>query len=873
VFAAVNALVPSGLSAETKISGQITVIVQDASNSVVSGAQIEIDGQGKRLEAATDQKGAYSLHQAPLGSYKVSARAAGFSPAEANFDLTAAWPDQHVRLVLRVMEHLEQVEVQGGTKANFSKGLGAQVLGSHEIALLPDDPDQLRARLQLLAAASGGSSGDAPIQVDGFLTQSSIPSKSAIREIRINPDLYSAQYPNQPIFGGGLIEIDTKPALDSVHGGFGWTWNDSLLNARDPLAATRAPLSKNVWSGELSMPIIRHRLSSFTSIEKKNLNEYGVVDAETLGTDLTPQRVVENVATPQHFLSAMERLDLQVNPLNLIALRVTRQSNDVDHFGAGALTLPDASSRQQSQRTEVQLSMTSTLSQSLLNEARLGLTLDKTWLTPYSNTPAISVAGGFLSGGSGSQYSTDARKNLELSDTLSWALPKHTIRAGFQVLRFGIDQHQGAGFNGQLLFAGGIFGSDGLYLSGLDQYRNWLLNVPGVTPTVDQYTQGAAQLGLAQWQTALFVQDEWQASSKLSLSMGLRYEAQTNPTDRGSFAPRFGTAYSFGKSREWVVRLRAGVFYRRIDPAVALEDLRLGVGQQTDFLQYGSSTILNNRLPLDGSIKPGLSVQPQLTLERRIKGGTTIQTGYTELYADRLLHSVSALNPIGAALVENSLEYQSTGASRGSVALVNVNSSAIRNLTFFGGYMYMNLKTNADSPNLFPQSTAYGSSDWAMPAWQSRHRFYAGGFVRLPGKVELTFLTALTAGNSFDITTGTDNNQNGIFNDRPSIVTAGFPGAILTPYGYLDPFAVDGNLPRNVGRLPASFIIDSGISRRFGLGKAEKSRSLTVSLRATNLTNHFNISAVDGVLGSPLFLQPTSADPSRRVELGFRFSF
>lgn len=199
------------LFAESGGSGRITVLVKDASNSVVSGAQVDVQSHGKHVKDTTDENGSFSLEQAPFGSYKVTVHAPGFSPAEADFDLTASQSIQRVSLTLRIMEHLEQVEVESAPKADFSRGLGAQVLGSQEIALLPDDPDQLRSRLQMLATASGGSSGNVPVQVDGFLTDSSIPSKSAIREIRINPDLYSAQYSNQPIFGGGLIEIDTKP--------------------------------------------------------------------------------------------------------------------------------------------------------------------------------------------------------------------------------------------------------------------------------------------------------------------------------------------------------------------------------------------------------------------------------------------------------------------------------------------------------------------------------------------------------------------------------------------------------------------------------------------------------------------------------------
>ncbi len=887
---AMQALGLAAPPAEKKTTGEFTLIVKDGTGLVFPGAHLEIHQPGGNVRENTDTYGTFSRHDAPLGRYQVIAEAAGFSPTEARFELTAAHPRQEAEVVLHVMRHLEKVEVSSAVEDNNggqAKGLGSLVLGAKEIAILPDDPDELRARLQMLAAASGGVSGNVAIQTDGFLTEGTLPSKSAIREIRINPDLYSAQYSSQPIFGGGLIEIDTKPSLETVHGGIGWSWDSAALNARDSLAPTRTPLSNNIWNAEFGAPIIKHRLSSFTTIEEKRLNQYAVVDAAMPGSDLAQQRLLESVAVPQRMLTLGERLDLQLTPLNALAFRYSHQSREADNYGAGGLTLPDAASLQRSQRDDFRVTGTSTLSESVLNEARFAVTLDKNWLTPNSDAPAISVAGGFLSGGSGSQYSTDFRKNLEFGDMLSVVHHKHTIRAGVQLLRFDIDQRQRAGFNGQLLFAGGDFGTLG-YLSGLDQYGAWLMQEPGVIPTVQQVTQGLAPLSLAQWQGAAYVQDEWQVRAGLSLSMGLRYETQSNPVSVGSLAPRLGLAYSFGSKSEWVARFRFGMFYRRIDTAVALEALRLS-GDQTDILRYGmplagsAFTILAQRLPL-ADLKPGRTIQPQLTLERRIKGGTVVQAGYTQVAGDHLLRSESELAPESAVGVadpsgnelQNRLQYVSNGGVRGSVAMVTVNSSAVRHVNFFGGYLYMSLKTNADSPNLFPQSESNPNSatEWAMPAWQSRHRFFSGGFAQLPGKIEWTFLTAVIAGTPFNITTGQDNNQDGIFNDRPGLVAAGTPGGILTPYGWLDPFAVNGNLPRNAGRLPLSLTVDSGLSRRFDLHKPEQgSRSLTVSLRATNLTNHMNASTVNGVLGSPLFLQTIEAGPSRRVEMGLRFSF
>ncbi len=48
---------------------------------------------------------------------------------------------------------------------------------------------------------------------------------------------------------------------------------------------------------------------------------------------------------------------------------------------------------------------------------------------------------------------------------------------------------------------------------------------------------------------------------------------------------------------------------------------------------------------------------------------------------------------------------------------------------------------------------------------------------------------------------------------------------------------------------------------------------MALNLRSTNLLNHTNVTAVGGVLGSPLFGEAYLADPGRRVEVGLRWNF
>ena len=66
----------------------------------------------------------------------------------------------------------------------------------------------------------------------------------------------------------------------------------------------------------------------------------------------------------------------------------------------------------------------------------------------------------------------------------------------------------------------------------------------------------------------LFVGDDWRLKPNFTLSLGLRYETQTNISDRTDFAPRLGFAWAPGGptnsgSPKIVIRGGFGIFYDR----------------------------------------------------------------------------------------------------------------------------------------------------------------------------------------------------------------------------------------------------------------------------------------------------------------------
>ncbi|HXF43366.1 MAG TPA: carboxypeptidase-like regulatory domain-containing protein [Pyrinomonadaceae bacterium] len=97
-------------------------------------------------------------------------------------------------------------------------------------------------------------------------------------------------------------------------------------------------------------------------------------------------------------------------------------------------------------------------------------------------------------------------------------------------------------------------------------------------------------VGTRNWENAAFIQDDWRASSRLTINLGLRYEYFTNPTemygrqanfdlktgklilakgsgdsltetDRNNFGPRIGFAYDISGKGKDVIRGGYGLFY------------------------------------------------------------------------------------------------------------------------------------------------------------------------------------------------------------------------------------------------------------------------------------------------------------------------
>jgi hypothetical protein len=148
------------------------------------------------------------------------------------------------------------------------------------------------------------------------------------------------------------------------------------------------------------------------------------------------------------------------------------------------------------------------------------------------------------------------------------------------------------------------------------------------------------------------------------------------------------------------------------------------------------------------------------------------------------------------------------------------------------------------------------------------------GNVIFPKKIDADLQFDGSSGAAFNILTGTDNNGDGDFNDRPAYATTPGAGVYSTAYGLVTSNAVNGNVPRNAGTMPPLFRLALNLNRSFMLNPGDKDhpRTLSFNARAANLLNYTNVISVNQVLSTTLG-QPIVAEPARRIEFGIRCAF
>ncbi len=881
-------------------TGSLRGQVSDELGALVVGATVTlIAADGTQKSTVTNAEGTYTFNSVARGQYTIRVASPGFTSYEKTEVNIAAGPrtTHDVRLVVALEKQEITINEEQGLNTDPAKNADALVLKGQDLDVLPDDPDALAAAVQAMAGPSTGPNGG-QIFIDGF-TGGNMPPKESIREVRVNQNPFNAE--NNSI-GFGNIEILTKPGSDRMRGSTFYNFSDESLNSRNPFSPNRAPFQVRYFGGSLSGPIKKGKSSFFIDANRRVVDDNAIINATVLNSELAPTPFNVALLTPNKFFSISPRFDYQLNPANTLVVRYSYFRNEANNIGASDFSLPERAYDRSSNNQVLQLTETMIISPTLMNETRFQYNRNRSRQDGDNTIPTIVVQESFTSGGSQVGLAHNDEDRWELQNYLMLTSGRHIMRFGVRARGVKITDFSPQNFGGTFTFSGGdaplLDGNNQLVLdshgdpvlipiTSLERYRRTLLfqgnpNMRELGGGVTQFSiaGGNPEASVSQTEYGVFYQDEWRIRPNLTLTMGMRYENQTNISSNFNFAPRLFFAWAPGGTNvggspgapptsstpKMVIRGGMGVFYDRFgERATLLENRFDGVTQQ-DFRIFNPVVLDLSKFSLDGvtnvptaetlaafaapqivrriadNFQSPTFVMTAINIERQLPSKFTLFAVAFNYRGKHLLRVRNINAPLpGTYDPANPNTAVRPFGTAGDIYFYE-SSANFNDYRFFGGIrrqmskgfsIFANVaggrgKTDTDCifgsiANCFPADSYDVSGEYSRVSFIPGRSFFVGGTMILP-KLKLNFnpFIIYSSGRPFNIITGRDSNGDGLFTERPAFATAQTDPENLrrTRFGDFDLAPAPGQelIPRNYGLGPGFFSINMGLSRSFSFG-------------------------------------------------------
>jgi hypothetical protein len=200
---------------------------------------------------------------------------------------------------------------------------------------------------------------------------------------------------------------------------------------------------------------------------------------------------------------------------------------------------------------------------------------------------------------------------------------------------------------------------------------------------------------------------------------------------------------------------------------------------------------------------------------------------------------------------------KSIGLLRSNSLIASLQGRVKKAVKFKAQYTLSRSDDNTDGPLVLPANSRDLGPEWGRSSFDLLHRFVLAGTSDLPAAFKVGVMVVANSGPPFNITTGSDDNGDGVANDRPLGVTS------------------------NTGQAPGFMQTDLRVSKVFTFNKGALNsdgdvsgfRKMELSLDAFNLFNHTNLTNIIGELSSPRFGQATNALAARTIQMSVRFNF
>jgi hypothetical protein len=642
---------------------------------------------------------------------------------------------------------------------------------------------------------AGGNASQTSIQVDGVDFTDQLNglararfSQDAIREFRVIASRFDTEIGGSQ---GGALSVVTKSGTNEVHGSVYGFYRDDSTREKKEVDADKTPYERYQIGATIGGPLARDKTHYFLALE--------YIDT----ADVTRFR------PGGAFIELAADYDLPIEQ--------TLASLSLDHqFGVSAngfLKGMFEQYRQDNYRVGG------------VNDLSNGQSLDRdNWNMVLGHTKVFSD-GDKLNEARFQYGDRDFEEPLNSRDTEEWFSSGNTLKIGANT----IGDLIGYGSYWELrdtfhLRAGAHdwkFGGSVFYVeerSRIDTYQEGLMIYADDTrlfPLVYTFGEGSSDVTTDTYILSAFIQDDWRMRSNVTLSLGLRYDYDTdgnNPdfagsafagerdVDENNFQPRLGFSWDIGGDGKSVLRGGAGIFVGRYLLVPSIQELQQNgttgwhVQQNFNGLFLGLPQAFwldpadpeNTGLPLppsvllmEDSLKAPETWQVSLGYTRRL-GNTGLYLDFEGLYAegDNEFYNFDANwggndNPVRVDPAYTAINVRSNlGHSEYSALIASLNG------TFGAGHMLTSSVTYADKKNLsddftpefpvgYPNDAADPEAEWGRSRGDERLRFVVSGVFNLPGNFLLSGTWVYGDGQPWNHLLGYDYNGDLFASDRP----------------------------------------------------------------------------------------------------------
>ncbi|HYX40726.1 MAG TPA: TonB-dependent receptor, partial [Pyrinomonadaceae bacterium] len=538
-------------------TGDITGRVLDQQGGAVPNATVTARSKGTSFSrtTTTNEQGEYTLAELPPGAYEVTVEAKGFSKTLLkDYELNVgATQTQNFELKPGEVSETVEVTAEGALVQTTTSEIGRNITPTEvrELPLInrtfaslsviaPEarpvgtfDPTKTRVGT---IGFSGGDGRQLDVNVDGGDNKDNVVGSllqnfayESIQEFQVLQHRWTAESGRSV---GAVVNVVSKSGTNELHGSGFFTYRNDKLRTRDFLEKlnnqTKPQFNREEFGGSIGGPIRKDKLFFFGALEHfRERQSLALTPDQFAQINAIPGvTAVAEIPTPYNDTLLTAKIDQHLSERQSMSYRFSYQKNDSpnDQVDQGQPSDLSGGNTNNNKLYSFVVNHTYTFGPTSLNQFTFQFQRFQNDILGVTTNPNI-VFPDVQSGANVNVPQETIERKFQFRDDYSFQRGNHALKVGVNYINTKLDGFFFFGANGYQIF---FFDNPLTIKNNLNGKYPQGFATPGAVNEIT-FSTGAGDTSQAPFhQLALYLQDDYKVSRKLTLNLGLRWDANIN---------------------------------------------------------------------------------------------------------------------------------------------------------------------------------------------------------------------------------------------------------------------------------------------------------------------------------------------------------